>query len=431
MALTPWPYGSWRAVAIRPSQTAMPVDPDGFASFNESPSTPQAVSPGLLFASGATTFTDPNLHPHAQSVTGLARHVFGGANLIPDPAYTGAANPFPSDSGGVPTVGGKHLTYRTWVICDQLQYIWNGTEWVVPNYPAPNGLPLKLTGRVRLDITVQDPGTDQAEVSSVVVRDRFEPFVDAAGLLIMGLEPTVALDGHLIIVQSQKHNPNTGGELIAYINPVAGATTGWLGPVWVHELYDFRNVVTLDGRSIGERYPFTRQPVRLPDGSPLPSSQPYRGGYPWLSWDGRFLMHTTYIAGVPTGHPDLQGIKGDRSNRGGVSVVGSLTGGQIWHMDGAVNPNRYAWTFEADPSSGSPPQWGMNSSARLRLQCFGFAPGFWNLYRDHGAFPARPDHEFAFFPFVPSINTATELSFEAWTDGNYSVFLPMNELLQR
>lgn len=435
VAIVSHPYGTWRAVALRATPTTMPTSSDGFPDFTN------AVSPGIEFAPAAD-LNNGSMHPWDQTVTGLGMNAFGGCNLIPDPSWsaplgTDSGNPFRSLADGTPHASGAYRTYRALVICDRPDYAWSGSKWQFVNM---NSLPSKETGRVLLAITVNNPNTASAEVVNVSVVDRFAAFRIGTGPSsqpIRSLEPSITLDGHMICAQANKANDNGAGQIVCYVNQQPGALDGWSPAVWLHELYPFRWVM-VGGQTVEQRYPIARQPLRDCSGVPFDTSLPYYGGYPWISWEGRFVMHTTYTAGVPDGHSDLtvtyQGqpyqVPGDRSNRGPVVAIGSFTGWQAWNLDGIANPNRHAWTARAYlPPAGEP--YLVDSTTRLRIQVLGFAPGFWNMFGAVPSFPARPDQDFVFFPFVLNQHGYEEMSFKAWMDRDYAGYWNMNEMLHR
>lgn len=401
----------------------------------------------------------------------LQAHVLGNL-MYPVPAAelpTAAhgANPFPSSGSGTPEEGGSYLTYHIVVSLMDQPLFWNGAFWapigggngtryeqgLYPNgYNLTSGAGMERVGVARIRVTIDLPA---GTVEDVAVLEKWEPFaVDYSGgppatvtpglsvptltsMWLDGFEPTMTLDGHLIVIKGHRNlleGQNNGGTRLNFLyNETPFGTTGWEGPWELHEMYLLRDTMVA-GKTLGERYPMARQPARDYDGSILGDANgdgvltwqesaevPFEGGYPWLSHDGRFVIYSVRSGGVGGGHPfGLNNDGGGGNNRAQVSIFGSVTGWQMWRIDhAAVNPSRHFFTA-----------WDQKSrTTRQRTASFGFGPGFWHLLRGAEGVPLRDDGKVR----LSLVNTNRllyyEVDLEAYQQRDYGFYLPMTEML--
>jgi cytochrome c peroxidase len=399
------------------------------------------------------------------------------------------ANPFPSDQNGSPSSSGAYLTYYAYVTFQDQPRFWDTStrKWTWPAVPAtrvqgpngdrntyylantmfPNGVTsaggsgngflVKRNGRAKLRIIV--PPASSNQMPTVNVLEKWKPFrvsgtdsfdtnvwstLPGSTSLVLGIdipslsemwadnfEPTLSNDGHLMVGKGHRNLVNGDGgvgnaNICVYYNQTAFGESGWTGPFHLHRLYERRNIV-LAGRTIGERYPIARQPLKAYDGSIFPTTMNFEGGYTWLDPDGRFVVYTVRSGGVGKGQPQapLQpyGVfddGGGNSNRASTSIVGSVTGWQQWRIDHpAENPSRHHYTAW-DPAS---------RTVHQRVASFGSSPGFWDMLRGANGIPERKDGK----PKLHLINSLRlkyyELDLSPFMDLDYGFYLPMTEML--
>lgn len=376
-------------------------------------------------------------------------------------------NPFRSDDLGDYDPDGAYETYYAYVTLQDRVKFWiphsgGANKWVgwldnaetvyeAGTYPngvdAPAGLVQKRNGIAKLAITVErELGLDEDRaVTRVKVLDPWEPFQVEYGGTASGLttgvsvpssntmyadnfEPSLTNDGHLMV---GKGNPllATGGgnvhsRVLFYVNQTAFSATEWEGPWELHELHGMKDF-ELDGVSIGDRYPLARHPIKDYDGSVF-DEDAFPGGYTWISPDGRYLLFSIFSGGVGKGHPDaplLNAVDGDgggNSNRAQASIVGSVTGWQIWRIDhAAANPSRHLFTG-----------WDQESrTTHVRWASFGFGPGFWEMLRGAPLLPLRDDGRMKLQLINSNRLLYYELDLSAYQERDYGFYLPMTEMI--
>ena len=321
---------------------------------------------------------------------GLYQAEYLSANLYPAAtSVPGGQNPYPGTLNGVYDPNGAYRVYDAWVTLQDLPRFWYpsppgpgpapgrwfgyGNTSFLTQYESalvyPNGvtgsitsITVKRNGLCRLRITVLvGTGGAKDQVARVNVVQKWQPFTvsgkDAnyvahnpsptVGVSIPtsstmwadNFEPNLSMDGHLMVGKGSKLlvQYDLPSRVCFYYNPVAFAKDGWRGPWEMTEIYSKRNVV-LDGLTIGERYPIARRQLKDYDGTVLSSSACFEGGYTWFDPDGRFVLYTCVTGGVGMYHPEttLSADGGGTSNRAHVSIVGSVTGWQMWRIDHAA-----------------------------------------------------------------------------------------------
>jgi len=319
--------------------------------------------------------------------------VLGAHAIIPSPAVD--RNPFPSDAAGNPEADGTHLTYAMSI------------------YDASAG----TTGAPQLavreaTVVVGDARTDEAEIVLFELGEA-EPLATTDGAGLVGIAPSLTVDGGLLVFQGHPSNDGSGlarTDTIVYSRPVDG---GWSRPRSITELVTERDTL-VDGVRLGDRYALAQHGLRVPDGRTYPPGLSYFGEYPWLSRDGSELFHTTTLAGPADEN-------GQRGRHGALAVVGRATGHTIRHVDGPLNPSRE----------------GLANTVHLRRfqTSPGQTPGFWAPYADTA--PSIPLDRHG--PVIPVFGTVSdgeqligsynEVSFDVFADKDYLLYLPMNESL--
>jgi cytochrome c peroxidase len=373
----------------------------------------------------------------------------------------GNRNPYPSDEFGGVDDEGSYVTYQAYVTFQDQTKFWNGTEWTFYGASQPNdkatryqegtypngeevpsggtGALMKRNGRAKLKIIVN---WSMREVHDVVVEEAWVPFQVtppnpvSGATAVVGLsvpaqdrmyadtfEPTLTMDGFLMVGKGSPRQMGGDGssKLIFFYNESADAfaTDGWVGPWELHELHGLKDT-PVNGLTLGKHYPIARRQLKDYDGSPLTTFS--EGGYTWLSHDGRFLIYSCRSGGSGVGHPWVGGLRdgGGNSNRAQVSLVGSVTGWQLWRIDhAAVNPSRHMFTA-----------WDQDSRTVFqRTGSFGFGPGFWELLGGINGLPMRDDGEMK-LQLVNSVRLLYyELNLSPYQERDYGFYLPMTLML--
>lgn len=322
--------------------------------------------------------------PPAAFSTGIECSAPLGAHAIV-PALGVQQNPFASDASGEAEDGGDHLTY------DLLVYEGAGSQIAVRD----------------ARVVIADPHTDAAEV----VQFELGESRPLSGPLV-GSAPTLTVDGGLMIFQGHPDNDGRTDTLVYSRRIGDDPAAGWTAPRSITQLYDERDEM-VDGVSIAERYPIAAQRLRVPDGRMFPSGFLYFGQYPWIARDGSELFHTATLAG-----PEENGVRG---RHGAMSVIGRATGYAIRHIDGPLNPSRE----------------GLADAVTLRRfqTSPGQAPGFWTPFAASGrSIPL--DRDGLVMPVFGTVSDGeqligsyNEVSFAAFADRDYLLYLAMNESL--
>jgi hypothetical protein len=319
--------------------------------------------------------------------------------LVPTPGFP--ANPFPCDGTG-------NLSQTGFFACYGL---------TIYTHNAATGFQNHL-GRLQARVIVAHPATVEASVIGVVEDAPFVEISTVNGNPVMGIEPTLTVDGRLLVFQGFP------GDILVYsYNQTPENPNTWSEPRGITDMFYFDRDQPLVSSTLSGLYPFARAPLRSADGQPLPPGTPYRGNYPWISQEGAEIIHAALVAG-------LEGR--DRSRRGGISIIGRWTQGALKHIDGPINPNREARTALI--------------STRLFTSSPGSIPGNWTPYRDSDNpvpyLTGRP-----MYPIFSSVGAVEnmanpgetpapqspafygEVALDDFQDGKYVLFLHMNEMI--
>lgn len=444
-------------------------------------SAPQNNYPNFAGAPGAYPFIagtlgEIGLHGYEVLSNNMYPVPLGELDALHPTAY--GHNPYPSDALGAPVLNGSYKTYVTYVTLqdipkhwDPAQQRWRGlaisssvpvfhddsTKYPDGTYPNGEvinsttiGETIKRNGACKLEITTHPSSHTVVRVS---VLEKWKPFQvqgpdeqnpwaqqpsmdPLAGLAVPksstmwadNFEPVLTQDGHLMVGKGSPflcHNIGQTSRVVFYYNQVAFGETGWVGPFELSQLYSKRNIpigTGEDQRTIAERYPIARHRFKSYDGVELADTDPFEGGYTWLDPDGRFLIYSVYTAGVGSGHTEtaLAQDGGGISNRGQVSIVGSVTGWQMWRIDHeAVNPSRHLFTG-----------WDQDSRTTFqRTASFGFSPGFWDVLRGTVGLPMRDDGHLKLHLVNSQRLLYYELDLSPYQERDYGLYLPMTEML--
>lgn len=261
---------------------------------------------------------------------------------------------------------------------------------------GPNSYKMR---RRTFQATVSNPFTTSAEVSSVSAGN-IELLTTTSGGSILGIEPTLTSDGRLFIYQGSPNNDGGIDHLMYSYNPNPCATTGWSVPRALA-------LMNTDPNTALQQYPIAWKPLKAATGEAFSTTNPIHGAYPWVDHEGRNVV---YMSVVYT----------DGARREAVSLIGAESNYAHYHIDGGINPGRYA--FARLFYSG--PMWNLEQE---RLPEQNFPLGSSN--EDH-YLPVTKNHDV--LPLFGS-NTAdyNEVDIADLKDPFHMLFLPMNELVTR
>lgn len=302
-------------------------------------------------------------------------------------------NPFKSDIDGKRNAKGSFLTYDFWVYTPQTMADFDPTQ---PGAVRPM-LARNFLYRRRGYITIQDSRT----AAAVIVAGGWFPgsqrqiLHTLSGQQISGIEPTFTADGRLFILNTID---SSGSYLSFSFNQNPNALTGWSDLAPLSQMHSLAEHI-VDGIRFADRFPIAKKPLRWMSGIALLPGEPFRGAYPWIDQDGSEIFYES-----------SNGASG--LSRTALSVIGRSTGYAPRHIDNWLNPDR-------------------GETQRLFISSPGLIPGMWNTVRE------MTNPPIPYFPangaIVPLISSNTgkygEVSYANHRDGNYAVYLEMNELI--
>ncbi|WP_018970285.1 immunoglobulin-like domain-containing protein [Rubritalea marina] len=318
---------------------------------------------------------------HIEVSNGSAHHV-NWLGIVPDPAFNGA-NPHPSDASGNVVANGEFLTYKALVIHTTEQF---GTN--------------KHMGHRRATIVVQNPNTADASVRSARFTTSFQKYTYTNGSDFLGIEPSISIDGRLIIFQGHPSNDGRIDNLVYSWNPTPGATQNWSTVRSVADMYHVDRDRDIAGQPFQIRYPLAQQPLRDAEGNTYNTGDLVKGAYPWISRDGSELFYQA----------SRDGVNGRRT---GTTVTGRWTGGLLRHIDGPINPFRHR-------------------STRLFVSSPGAFTTMWSPFKDVKDLAIPYSVRGPAYPiFGSNSQDYSEVGFNDFLDGNHVLYFGMNEMLNR
>ena len=302
--------------------------------------------------------------------------------IIPDPAVTGQ-NPYPSNASGTFDVNGTHQTYKAVVYHTSLR---NGDN--------------DQMGMRKATFIVADAHTPNAQLIKADFTSSFQRFSIAGGADFRCIEPSVTIDGRLVICQGHPDNNGTIDNLVYSWNATPTVASNWRKPKSLANMYyDDRNA-DVAGMAFSVRYPIAERPIKDAKGVAFNAGELIKGAYPWVSHDGTELFYQASKQGVS-------------ARRTGTSVVGRWTGWTIRHIDGPINRQRHGFS-------------------RLFLSSPGAFTTMWTPYRDVDDLKIPYSVRGPSYPiFGSNTQDYSEVHFDDYLDGNYVLYLGMNEQLDR
>ncbi len=305
--------------------------------------------------------------------------------IMPDPAVTGE-NPYPSNSTGGFSATGTYRTYKAMVYHTSLR---NGDN--------------DQMGMRKATIIVSNANTADAQVVSARFTTSFAKLVQTDGKDFRCIEPSATIDGRLIICQGHPTEPGKIDNLVYSWNSTPGATSNWRVPKSIANMYyDDRNA-TVAGISFRVRYPIADRPLKDAAGADYTAGTLVKGAYPWISHDGSELFYQA----------SRKEANNTGARRSGTTVVGRWTGWAFRHIDGPINRNRHV-------------------TSRLFLSSPGAFTTMWIPYKDVADLKIPYAVNGPSYPiFGSNTQDYSEVAFDDYLDGNYVLYLGMNEQLNR
>jgi cytochrome c peroxidase len=298
--------------------------------------------------------------------------------IVPDFAVSGE-NPYPSNSNGNYQVTGAHRTYKALV------------------YHTTSD---KQMGIRKATFIISNANTRDAQLIKADFTNSFDRLRLQNGADFKCIEPSVTIDGRLVICQGHPNNDGKIDNLVYSYTITPGSTTNWTAPKSIANMYfDDRNT-NIEGLPFAERYPIAQQPILDATGNDFNRGELIKGAYPWVSRDGSELFYQASNQGVS-------------ARRTGTSVIGRWTGWTIRHIDGPINRDRH-------------------KTSKLFLSSPGAFTTMWTPYKDIADLAIPYSLQGPVYPIFGS-NTSDymEIGFDDYLDGNYVMYLGMNEQLNR
>jgi cytochrome c peroxidase len=315
-------------------------------------------------------------------------------SISQDPSVSGK-NPYPSTSTGTPDANGTYETYRALVYHTSLRLKPNGDK------------DFFQMGMRKATFIVSNANTRNAQVVQAKFTSTFQRLVVPGDADLLCIEPSATVDGRLIVCQGSPENNGQQANLVYSWNPTPGTSANWSAPKSIANMYfDDRNA-NVAGVPFYVRYPIAERPLLDATGATYTSGQLALGAYPWLSHDGSELFYQASEEGVT-------------AIRTATSVVGRWTGWAIRHIDGTINRNRHAVSIY--PEKGE----------RLFISSPGAFTTMWSPYKNVDDLKIPYSLRGPSYPiFGSNTKDYNEVGFDDYLDGNYILYLGMNESVSR
>lgn len=227
--------------------------------------------------------------------------------IVPDFSVSGE-NPYPSNASGSFAANGTYRTYKALVYHTSTR---NGDN--------------DQMGLRKATFIVSNANTRDAQLISARFTNGFEKFRLQSGADFRCIEPSVTVDGRLVVCQGHPDNNGRIDNLVYSWNPTPGALTNWRTPKSITNMYWDDRTTNVDGIPFYVRFPIAEKPLRDATGNDYNRNELVKGAYPWISHDGTELFYQASREGVS-------------ARRTGTTVVGRWTGWLFRHIDGPINP---------------------------------------------------------------------------------------------
>jgi cytochrome c peroxidase len=243
------------------------------------------------------------------------------------------SNPYRSDKSGSPNPeSGIYSTYRLYGIVPtnkvgsiESPYLVNSSSSARKHF---------LT-RVEMQIVVKNSDTVDADIESVKLFNAALPLRDVNGNLLHGYEPSVTLDGRLIVYSSNykpEMNEGNGGTVGYSFIQNQHLNSGWSIPENLARMYykhgpGSATETMIGGHKFSTVFPVAKKPISEFDGERFTETDIIIGSYPWLSFKGSEVLFTS-----------KSGFHG--AARHGTTIVGERTQWILRRIDGQMEAVR-------------------------------------------------------------------------------------------
>lgn len=243
--------------------------------------------------------------------------------VFPDARF--ANNPYRSDKEGRPNAEGAFRTYK-------MQLVFAARKADGIQIPFRNDTRNFLLG-TRATVTVDVRNKRLPKVVAAEVTEKATILRDKNGKMLIGYEPTVSLDGRLLIYQSSLNEKHLDGFLLYSWRDSSADNQSWSPPDYVSSMYwkegpgNSAGETKVAGKKFSTRFPIAAMPIRDDKGQVFQAGEPFVGAYPWISLDAADLIASVVASPMAT-------------KRRGTVIFGARTRGKIQYVDGPVNPFR-------------------------------------------------------------------------------------------
>ncbi|GAA5524053.1 hypothetical protein Maes01_00605 [Microbulbifer aestuariivivens] len=292
-------------------------------------------------------------------------------------------NPFPSDAAGNYSSLGTYATYKALV-------------YVTSTAAGDND----QMGFFRATFIVANANTRDAQVVSARFNGGFQRLRLKNSEDFRCIEPSVTVNGMLIVCQGHPDNNGRIDNLVYSWNPAPGAASGWSLPKSIANMYWDDRDTDVAGVKFSMRFPIAERPLVDATGNAYGPNELVKGAYPWVSHDGAELFYQASREGVS-------------ARRTATTVVGRWTGWTFRHIDGPINPNRHRDT-------------------RLFISSPGAFTTMWSPYKNVDDLKMPYSLRGPGYPIFGSNNhDYSEVGFNDYLDGNFILYYGMNEQVDR
>ncbi|WP_160153383.1 cytochrome c peroxidase [Microbulbifer sp. ALW1] len=246
-------------------------------------------------------------------------------------------NPFRSDFNGNSTTdpSSKYQTYRLYGILASTRIGADTSDKVLANKRDTGDLH-HILGKFQAIVVVENSGTATAQVVNTRILAPAKALRTSSGGFLYGYEPSVTLDGGLILFSGNDRPGEVGGnggQVMYTYNNNAFNYTGWAPQKNLSAMYKSVGAgrsggpISVGGVPFDQMYPIAKAPIKDYRGSVLDESVPIPAAYPWVSFDGADAIFSSipgYYAAA----------------RHGTHIVGERTHHILTHIDGDMNLTR-------------------------------------------------------------------------------------------
>jgi len=250
--------------------------------------------------------------------------------LYPDPGTKD--NPYRSNEDGFRSSTGNYKTYQIRAI--MVSQVFQDGASTTPLKDGSSDMK-SILGTFSARVIVKDPDTDNATIHSTRIDGPASAlrhsgtYHEDAGPFIYGHEPSVSLDGNLIVYSGNAYptvRRGHGGMILYTYTRNPNNNSNWSQPRNISEMYMADGPGSgaerlIHGMKFSDRFPIAKYPIVDYEGEDAPL---IFGAYPWVSFDSSEVMFSS----IPTFH-------GPRRNAN--LMVGARTRGILTHLDGDIN----------------------------------------------------------------------------------------------